>query len=78
MKVYLVRHGQTSWNIQGIAQGRTNIPLNLTGIKQARELQEKIKTSYYSNAASATTKANTVVSYAKMGSILAIYDSIRT
>lgn len=43
MKVYLVRHGQTSWNIQGIAQGRTNIPLNLTGIKQARELQEKIK-----------------------------------
>ena len=43
MKIYLVRHGQTSWNQQGIAQGRKNIPLNLTGIQQAQQLQTELK-----------------------------------
>lgn len=42
MKIYLVRHGQTSWNVRGIAQGRTNIPLNAIGIQQAQNLRAKI------------------------------------
>jgi len=37
--LYLVRHGQTDWNIQRKMQGHVNIPLNDLGKEQARSLQ---------------------------------------
>lgn len=43
MKLYIARHGQTDWNIEHKAQGRTDIPLNETGIKQAEALRDNIK-----------------------------------
>ena len=41
--IYIVRHGQTDWNVLTKRQGHTNIPLNNEGIKQARMLKEKLK-----------------------------------
>ncbi len=33
--IYLVRHGQTAWNKEEIFRGRTNVPLDETGFRQA-------------------------------------------
>lgn len=46
--LYVVRHGQTDWNVAGKVQGLTDIPLNKTGIEQADELKEKLKSIKFS------------------------------
>ncbi|MEG2290642.1 MAG: histidine phosphatase family protein [Clostridium sp.] len=42
MRLFLIRHGQTDWNLKGKIQGSYDIELNDTGIKQAKELGNKI------------------------------------
>lgn len=42
MKLYIVRHGKTDWNIKGLVQGTKDIELNEEGIKQTEVLANKI------------------------------------
>ena len=41
-EVWLVRHGETSWNVEGRVQGWEDIPLNDNGIGQARALGDHL------------------------------------
>lgn len=43
MILYVVRHGETDLNSQERYGGQMNVPLNETGLKQAKILAEKIK-----------------------------------
>lgn len=42
---YLVRHGETDWNNQGLLQGHTDIALNAEGVRQAQGLSQFLKQS---------------------------------
>lgn len=42
MNLYIVRHGQTDYNVKHIIQGITNTKLNNTGIMQANNLKKQI------------------------------------
>ncbi len=41
--IYIVRHGQTEYNINGRFGGRIDVPLNETGIKDAYLVKDKLK-----------------------------------
>ena len=41
--IYLVRHGQTAWNKEEIFRGRTDVPLDETGLRQAELVGEYFK-----------------------------------
>lgn len=42
MKIYIVRHGETTWNAADKVSGRTDVPLTEKGMKQARRLAERM------------------------------------
>lgn len=42
MKLFLIRHGQTDWNVKGKIQGSYDSELNGTGILQAQELSKRV------------------------------------
>ncbi len=41
--IYVVRHGETEWNAMNKVLGRTDMPLNDTGIQQAHEIACALK-----------------------------------
>lgn len=43
MELYIVRHGQTEYNVRNVYQGHEDIPLNKTGIMQAKETGKKFE-----------------------------------
>ena len=42
-RLYLVRHGETEWNLQHRMQGWSNSDLSSNGIKQAMLLRDRLK-----------------------------------
>lgn len=42
MKLFIVRHGQTDWNVQKILQGQQDTELNDTGISEAKEVAQQL------------------------------------
>jgi broad specificity phosphatase PhoE len=40
---WYLRHGETDWNAQGLSQGNVDIPLNATGLAQARSAGQKLR-----------------------------------
>lgn len=44
MRIYILRHGQTDWNVARRWQGNQNTSLNKSGIKQAETVVNKILT----------------------------------
>lgn len=43
MRLYIIRHGETSWNRKLLLQGQTDIPLNEKGREFARKTSEGMK-----------------------------------
>jgi broad specificity phosphatase PhoE len=40
---WYLRHGETDWNAQGLSQGNVDIPLNPTGLAQARSAAQALR-----------------------------------
>ena len=43
MKLYIIRHGETSWNVQRRLQGASDTDLNENGITLAKRTGEALK-----------------------------------
>jgi probable phosphoglycerate mutase len=65
LRIYLARHGQTDWNVEGRLQGHTDTRLNDTGRQQARDLAKRLTSiqldAIYSSALSRSRETAEIV-----------------
>lgn len=47
INLYIVRHGETSWNKESICQGRSDLELNEKGINESKEVSLLLKENNY-------------------------------
>jgi broad specificity phosphatase PhoE len=71
MKLILVRHGETEWNVRHRVQGEADIPLNRKGLGQARKVglrlkSEQIDIIYSSSMKRARQTTNAIVKFHKV------------
>ena len=45
--LYVVRHGKTDWNLKNKIQGRVDIPLNNSGLQEAKITKELLNQTYF-------------------------------
>lgn len=50
LNLYIVRHGQTDYNLNGMFQGSSDIPLNKNGIVQARAIASMLRNIIFTTA----------------------------
>ena len=43
MNVYVLRHGQTDYNLKGKFQGQSNNSINENGVKQVKEIKQELE-----------------------------------
>ncbi|MCH5586352.1 histidine phosphatase family protein [Shimazuella sp. AN120528] len=56
--IYIVRHGQTEWNLEGRLQGRLDSPLTDAGVEQAKQLAQRLQNiSFHSIYSSSSNRA---------------------
>ncbi len=65
LRLYLVRHGETAWNVQRRYQGQSDLPLSDVGVEQAEALacrlaDEKFDAIYASDLKRAWETANAI------------------
>lgn len=48
--LYVVRHGETDWNLARKVQGHSDIPLNTNGEKQAEQLAKELREIHFDEA----------------------------
>ncbi len=71
MNLYIVRHGETDWNVEGRYAGQIDVPLNQNGIKQAEKIKEKLKDISFEKVYSSTlTRAITTAKIIRDGDII--------
>lgn len=80
MRIFLVRHGATDWNLAGRCQGTTDLELNETGLRQAEAAAlgltgEKITAVYSSDLKRARQTAEAVARFHNLAVL--VEESIR-
>ena len=60
--LWLVRHGETEWNVRGRVQGHADSPLTSSGISQAQALARLLATQHHDAAIAESAKIGRVIS----------------
>ena len=77
IKLYMIRHGKTDWNLKSLVQGSVDIPLNEEGRNEARKVASEIDLSGIDIClASPLQRASETAQIITLGELEIIYDDL--